>query len=250
MARRPARPTRPARPARPANAPRPARSPAADGPSAPASEREKIIAAFLALLADKPIERISLAEIAQQAGTSLAQLRGAFGSPLAILAAHMKDVDRAVLGEDFSDMEEEPARERLFDVLMRRLETLAPHRQAVRSLLRSARGHAPLALALNALAVRSQKWMLAAAGINASGPRGALHAQGLALLFSSVLRTWVRDEDPGLARTMAALDRALGRGQRFVGFLDDLCFIPSRLCRLRSRRRRRYDDDYEEPAAA
>ena len=134
-------------------------------------------------------------------------------------------------------------------MLMRRLEKLAPHRQAVRSLLRSASRNAPLAFALNGLAVRSQKWMLAAAGINAPGPRGALRAQGLALLFSSVLRTWVRDDDPGLARTMAALDRALARGQRFAGFLDDLCFIPSRLCRLRPRRRRR-DDDEEEAVAA
>ena len=153
-----------------------------------------------------------------------------------------------MLAADRSDMEDEPARERLFDVLMRRLELMAPHRQAVRSLIRSARHNAPLALALNHLAVRSQKWMLTAAGINASGPRGALRAQGLAMLFSSVLRTWVRDDDEGLARTMATLDRALGRGQRLSGLLDDLCFIPSRLCRLRPRRRR--DDDAEESYAA
>ena len=70
-----------------------------------------------------------------------------------------------------------------------------------------------------------------------SGPRGMIRAQGLAMLFASVLRTWIDDEDPGHARTMAALDRALARGQRFVGFLDDLCYIPSRICRLRSRRR-------------
>jgi len=143
-------------------------------------------------------------------------------------------------------------RERLFDVLMRRLEVLAPHRQAVRSLMRSARRNAPLALALNGLAVRSQKWMLAAAGIGASGPRGALRAQGLAILFADVLRTWIRDDDPGLARTMAALDRALARGQRLSGFLDDLCYIPSRLCRLRPRRRRDTDDldDSEDSVAA
>jgi hypothetical protein len=42
-----------------------------------------------------------------------------------------------------------------------------------------------------------------------------VRAQGLALLFASVLRTWVDDDDPGLARTMAALDRALARGQRW-----------------------------------
>jgi AcrR family transcriptional regulator len=238
MARRPAR-----KPARAKSAHRPA------APAAPTSERDKIIAAFLALLAEKPFESIGLADIAAEAGVSLAQLRGEFSSPLAILAAHIKATDRAVLAADLSDMAEEPERERLFDVLMRRLEALAPHREAVRSLLRSARRDPPLALALNGLAMRSQQWMLTAAGIGAAGPRGMIRAQGLAVLFGSVLRTWVRDEDPGLARTMAALDRALARGQRFVGFLDDLCHIPSRLCRLRSRRRRR-DENSEESAAA
>ena len=235
MARRPAR-----RPARPASAQKAA---------PPAGERGEIIAAFLALLSEQPFEEVRLADIAARAGTSLAQLRGEFPSALAILAAHMKAVDRAVLAGDFSDMEEEPVRERLFDVLMRRLEALAPHRQAIRSLLRSARRDPPLALALNGLAVRSQQWMLAAAGIDASGPRGMIRAQGLAVLFAPVLRTWVRDEDPGLARSMAALDRALARGQRLAGFLDDLCFIPSRLCRMRSRWRRRRDES-EEPATA
>ena len=230
-----------------------ARSSAAAKPAAPAaagSEREKIIAAFLALLAEKPIEQIGFAEIAKAARVSLGQVRGEFAATLAIFAAHIKATDRAVLAEDLSDMAEEPPRERLFDVLMRRLEVLAPHRAAVRSLLRSARRNPPLALALNGLAVRSQQWMLTAAEINAAGPRGMIRAQGLALLFGSVLGTWVRDEDPGLARTMAALDRASARGQRFAGFLDDLCHIPSRLCRLRPRRRRRDDDAEEESAVA
>jgi hypothetical protein len=67
-----------------------------------------------------------------------------------------------------------------------------------------------------------------------------LRAQGAALMFARVLRTFVDDDDPGLARTMAALDRALARGQRWVGFLDDLCrFVPrGRGGPLRRRRRR------------
>ena len=228
-----------------------ARSPSKPiAPAAPGSKREKIIAGFLTLLAEKPIEQIGFAEIAKEAGVPLSQLRDEFASTLAILAAHIKAIDRAVLAADLSDMAEEPPRERLFDVLMRRLELLAPHRQAVRSLLRSARRNLPLAMALNGLAVRSQQWMLTAAEINASGPRGMVRAQGLALLFGSVLGTWVRDDDPGLARTMAALDRVLARGQRFSGFLDDLCHIRSRLCRLRPRRRRRDDDAEEESAVA
>ena len=217
----------------------------------PTSDRDKIIAALLVLLADKSFETIGLADVAHHAGLSLSQLRSEFASTLGIVAAFVKATDRAVLAEDVGDMAEEPERERLFDVLMHRLETLAPHRQAVRSLLRSARRNPPLALAFNRLAVRSQQWMLTAAGIGSSGPRGIFRAQGLAVLFASVLRTWVDDDDPGQARTMAALDRALARGQRFIGFLDDLCYIPSRLCRLRPRRRRsRDEDDSEESAAA
>src|SRR5262249_42597024 len=92
------------------------------------SERERIIDAFMALLAEKPIERIGFAEIATAAGVSLADLRATFPSTLAILAAHMKEVDRAVLAGGDADMAEEPPRERLFDVLMRRLEVLAPHK--------------------------------------------------------------------------------------------------------------------------
>ncbi len=233
------------RPARKSSTQSPGRSAAA---AAPGSDRDKIVTAFLNLLAEKPIEQIGFAEIADASGVTLAQLRGEFPSTLAILAAHIKAIDRAVLSEDFSDVEEEPARERLFDVLMRRLELLKPHREAVRSLLRSARRNPPLALALNGLALRSQQWMLTAAGIGASGPRGMVRAQGLAALFSGVLRTWVHDDDPGLARTMAALDRALARGQRFVGLIEDLCRIPARLCRLRPRRRR--GDTTEDTAAA
>ena len=143
-------------------------------------------------------------------------------------------------------MTDESPRERLFDVLMRRLEALAPYKQAVRSLMCSARRNPGLALALNAMAVRSQRWMLEAAGIGASGPRGALRAQGAALTFARVLAVWFDDDEPGLDRTMAALDRGLASAERWAGFLDDLCAIP---CALRRPRRRRARDEEEAEAA-
>ncbi|MEN3383487.1 MAG: hypothetical protein V7608_3531 [Hyphomicrobiales bacterium] len=214
------------------------------------TDRENIIAAFMALLAEHRIEEIGFGDIAARAGVSLATLRGEFGSTLAILAAHSKAIDRQVLADVDADMADEPPRERLFDVLMHRLEVIAPHREAMRSLMRSVSRNPPLAFALNGLAVRSQTWMLTAANIDAAGPRGLIRAQGLAMMFASVLRTWIDDEDEGLARTLAALDRALARGQRWSGMLDDLCrFAPGR-CRSRFRQRQRDEDAGEEPAAA
>ena len=67
---------------------RPARKPAAkserpattNGPAAPITDRDKIVAALLALLADKSFETIGLADIAARAGVSLAQLRDEFPS--------------------------------------------------------------------------------------------------------------------------------------------------------------------------
>ncbi|HEX5509509.1 MAG TPA: TetR/AcrR family transcriptional regulator [Pseudolabrys sp.] len=219
-------------------------------PAAPAggTDREKAIAAFMSLLAERPFERIGLADIADRAGLSLVQLRGAFGSTLAILAAHIKEIDRAVLAGTDADMAEEPPRERLLDVLMRRIEALAPHKDAVASLMRSARRNPGLALALNTMAVRSQQWMLTAANIGASGPMGALRAQGTALMYARVLDVWLDDDEPDLSRTMAALDRGLASGERWAGFLNDLCAIPRCIVRGPRRRRRRRDEEEAEAA--
>ncbi len=216
-------------------------------PSRGASDRDKAVDALMALLTEHSFEDIGLAEVAGRAGLKLSQLRAEFGSTLGILAAHIKDIDRAVLAGSDPEMTEELPRERLFEVLMRRLETLAPYKEAVRSLLRSARCNPGLALALNTMAIRSQKWMLEAAGISAAGPKGAMRAQGAALMFARVLAVWF-DDDESLDRTMAALDRGLASAERWVGFLDDLCAIPA--CILRGRRRRRRYRDEEEVEAA
>ena len=211
------------------------------------TDRDKAVDALMALLADHAFEEIGLAEVAGRAGIKLSQLRAEFGSTSAILAAHIKDIDRTVLAGGDDDMAEEPVRERLFDILMRRIEALGPYRQAVRSLMYSARRNPGLAFALNAMAVRSQRWMLEAAGIGASGPIGALRAQGAALMFARVLTVWIDDEDEGLDRTMAALDRGLASAERWAGFVDDLCTIPK--CVLRGPRRRRRMRDQEAEAA-
>ena len=224
-------------------------------PSRGDSDRDKAIDALMTLLTEHPFEEIGLAEVAGRAGLKLSALRAEFGSTLAIFAAHIKDIDRAVLDGGDEDMAEEPPRERLFDVLMRRLEAMAPYKDAVRSIMRSARRNPGLALALNTMALRSQAWMLEAAGIGASGPRGAMRAQGGALMFARVLTAWLdaEDDEEATDRAMAALNRGLASAERWDGFVGDLMCIPAAICRgrgrLRRHRRARYEDDEEVEAA-
>jgi AcrR family transcriptional regulator len=203
-----------------------------------AQPRARIVEALMALLAERRFEEIGLADVASRAGVSLAEMRGEFSSIMGILAEHVKEVDRKVLAGTSGD-EDESVRDRLFDVLMRRLEALTPHRRAIKSLIRSSSCNPGLAMALNGLGIRSQLWMMTAAGISTTGPKSLVRAQALNLLFARVVCVWVDDDDPGLARTMAVLDRELARAARWSGFLDDLFCIPDFFLRRRWRARRR-----------
>ena len=190
--------------------------------------RDACLRSFLALLAERPFARIALGDVAERCGVSLGQMRASFATTRDLLAAFFRSTDRHVLAEGGPDAEDfagEGPKERLFEVLMRRLDALEPHREAVRSLTRSARRDPVLALHLLHLSETSQRWMLASAGIDCTGVAGSLRAKGLAVLFARVLGVWLDDEDPGLARTMAALDQELTTGAKLLGMLDDMAYI-------------------------
>ena len=199
--------------------------------------RDACLRAFLDLIAERPPACVSLAEVAAHCGVSLSEMRAAFATTDDLLAAFFRATDRHVLAEGGPDTEDfagEEPKERLFEVLMRRLDALAPHREAVRALRNAARRDPRLACTLLRLSETSQRWMLAAAGIDCAGLAGSVRAKGLALLFTRVLDVWLTDEDPGLSATMAALDRELDTGAKLLGMLDDLASIA-----LPWRRRRR-----------
>lgn len=192
------------------------------------TSRDAALRAFLQLLEETSFERIDLADVAERSSVPLSELRVDFASPRDLLAAFFRATDRQVLaaGPSTDELSDEPPKERLFEVLMRRLDALEPYRGAVRALVRSARRNPPLALLLLHLGVRSQMWMLAAAGITSTGLAGAARARGLALLFGRIVGIWLDDEeDPGLARTMAALDRELTTGAKLLGMLDDMAYL-------------------------
>ncbi|MGE4372432.1 MAG: TetR/AcrR family transcriptional regulator [Xanthobacter sp.] len=183
---------------------------------------------FLVLLAQRPPARITLADVAAGAGCPLSELRAAFSSVDDMLAAFFRATDRRVLAEgeaDDGDLAEESPQARLFEVLMRRIDALEPHKEAVHTLMRASHRDPLLALRLARLSERSQRWMLAAAGIDCTGLAGEMRAKGLAVMFARVVDVWLKDEDPGLSRTMATLDQELANGAKMLGMLDDLLFI-------------------------
>src|SRR5262245_19016332 len=181
-----------------------------------ATPRGRLIAAAMRLAAERPWREVTLLDIAEGARVTLADLRAEFYDKAAIVRGFVRAVDDALLRQVKKPGPGEGARDALFEVIMARLDLLGPYKPAVRSIVNAA--DADPAMLRTMLA--SQHWMLQAAGIGTAGTRGAVRTVGLASLYASVLRTWLGDDDPGLARTMAALDRRLRRGERNLRALD------------------------------
>lgn len=181
---------------------------------------ERVIEAAMALAAERNWEQVSLLDIAQAAGVSLADLYRRYRSKQNVLAAFSRRIDEEVLAEEDVEDLDEPARDRLFDVLMRRFDHLLPYRAGIDSILRAYRRDPVMALGGLRQLRRSMACMLEAANLSSSGLRGELRLNGLCAIYVATLRTWLTDETADMAKTMAALDGYLRRIERPVAMAE------------------------------
>ena len=199
-----------------------ARKAAERGPSPRAEARaaggdaspDRIIDATMDLIAGRGWRNLSLADIASATGLSLAQLYAVFPSKLAVLDAFERRVNERTLAGEVSA--EDSIRDRLFDLIMRRLDALAPHRPAIRALIRDLPLDPSIALCTGPRFVNAMRWMAESAGMDTSGIGGCLRVNGLAAVYAATLYTWLNDESADNTRTMAALDRALKQAEFFA----------------------------------
>lgn len=159
---------------------------------------------------------LSYAEIAKDAGLSLAAAYDAYPSKAAILTGIGRDIDARL----FASLEEDPldgsVKDRLFDLIMRRLDILGEHKEAYAALVWELPRTPVEASCLLFQLRRSLANMLEAAGVSASGLRGAFRIEGLGAIYACALRVWLKDETADLSKTMAELDKRLGQLERCI----------------------------------
>lgn len=180
------------------------------------AKRDRLVAAALALAVEKPWSDVTLFEIGERAGLSLDEVRRAAGAKSQIIAHFMRQIDDQVLKGATRRSEGETKRDKLFEIVMSRFDAMAPHKEALRSIRRAGAADTTLVMPF----LNAQRWMLAAAGIETDGPGGLVRTLGLGSLYASVFETWLDDDDPGMARTMAALDRRLRRAESTIRSVD------------------------------
>jgi AcrR family transcriptional regulator len=159
---------------------------------------------------------LSLAAIADSAELPILQVYRTFGSKQAILRGLYRRIDEAALGELPPAEPAERPRDRLFDLLMRRFDTLRPYKPALEVLRRELPGDPMSILRSGACLLRSMRWMLEAADISTGGLRGTLAVKLTAAAYLSTMQVWQRDDSPDFARTMATLDKRLRRIERWL----------------------------------
>lgn len=175
---------------------------------------DRLIDASFALAAARGWAPLTMADVAREAGVSLADTFDHFRGKSDLLIALLTRIDRQTL--DVEASAEGSARDRLFEVIMRRFDALQAQRPAVAAILRDLPRDPVTYLPLIPRFAQSMLWMLEAAGISTAAPLGLLRAKGLALVYLSSLRSWLSDDSPDLSRTMATLDKALTRVDSLV----------------------------------
>lgn len=200
----------------------PKAKPAQGAAAPPVDKRREAVEALMRLASDRPWSDIEIADVAQEAGLSLSDMRDLFPSKGAMLEGFTRIIDKIVIEGTSEDLVGEPARERIFDVIMRRLDAMTPYRDALRRIAWAMRGDLTSLAALNRMALNSARYMLAAAGVPTEGPLGTVKLQGFVLMQANVIQTWFEDDDPTFAKTMAQLDRELGRGERIMERAEDV----------------------------
>ena len=189
---------------------------AAKDAAGPRAKPPGVIDATMTLIGGRGWHQVALADIAAASNTSLAELHAAYPSKQAILSAFIRQIDAAMLAGPA--LEGSP-RERLFELIMRRLDALDPYKPGVEALLRGLPCDPVASICIVGDAMNAMGWMLEAAGLESQGVRGMLRRKGLAVIYAATLRVWVGDESEDLAKTMAALDRHLKRAEMLVSSL-------------------------------
>ena len=101
---------------------------------------ERILDAALKLAAERGWAGLGMGDIAAAAGQKLSDVRALYPSKSALLAAYLARVDRLVLQslEQDADLAGETPRDRLFDILMRRIDALTAHKEGIIAIARDA----------------------------------------------------------------------------------------------------------------
>ena len=185
---------------------------------------EKLLVTALEIIAEAGWLGFSFTELASRTGLTMAEVRASIGGRCDLLDQLSKTLDQAMLAVDPADMEGLSPKDRVFELMMSRLEAMAAYRAGLCRLMQDARTD-PALLAMTACRLdRSMAWLQDAARLSADRSASPLQMMRkkwqrrmLGTVYLQTLRNWASDDSADLAKTMASLDKQLRRIEGLAG---------------------------------
>lgn len=188
----------------------------------PTDTSSQIVTAALDLIPVQGWSDLSLRDVAEKAGIPQDEMRRLYPCKASLLAGMAAWVEARAQETPPAFEEEDTVRDRLFELLMERLDVLADRRSAVAAILYDLRRAPVSALPAIPALLRHVGGILDQAGVSTALPVGPLRCKGLAGVWLATIAVWVDDDSPDNARTMAALDRNLRRVEPVAQMLSPL----------------------------
>lgn len=187
-----------------------------------AEAKPDLLEAAFNLIADAGWRGFSATALAERTGASLGEIYAELPVPAALACRLGARLDRAMLAVPPGELADLGPRDRLFELLMRRLEALAPFKPGLARLAAEARSEPGLALATLASLDRMASWLLDLAGLPGHGLRARLARRALMLAYARLFWVWLRDDSPDQDATLAELDKRLDQLERLARLGDRL----------------------------
>ena len=179
----------------------------------PSNPDSRLLDGLFAVIADHGWRGVTLGRLATSSGIRTGELARRFPSRLDLLRLHADAVADSVAVGTVPGQGGTP-RDRLFDVMMRGIDALVPHRAGMLRLADEMWRDPVLAMAMSPVVHRTMKRFLDSAELDSTGLQGNLRAGGLTGIWYATIRAWAGDETQDMAPTMAALDKALDRAEQ------------------------------------
>jgi AcrR family transcriptional regulator len=180
-----------------------------------------LLAIAFELIADRGLAGFGLMALATRAGVTPLEVYRQLPGRRALLGALTSRVDEAMLAIDQVELVGLPPRDRVFELIMRRLDALAPYRDGLARLERDLRREPLLGLLQGCRVERSLRWLQDLAGLPSHGLRARVGRGLIGAVYLRTLSVWLEDPTTELARTMAELDKGLRRIEALAGLSEE-----------------------------
>ena len=166
---------------------------------------------------------VTLQLIGKTANVPLSEVSAIFSSKWDILEAFRERTDLLLTAGKSANLSGQSAKDRLFDILMARIEIIEPWKAGIGSIARHAVAQPITGIRLFTSLNKSMARMIEHVDVKIQGPGTLLQSHGLTLIYLLVLRRWIGDHSSDLGPTMAELNERLISADQLL----------SRICGLR-----------------